>query len=323
MERKIVGFLFFFFLLISPPSSGKVVDRVVGVVNGEVITLSDLDEAMTRYGKAALQQGKSNPLDREIKLSQVRKEVLEMLIEEKLLERIALRYGIKVKDEEVDKTIEKMKKEGRITDAQMRRELASQGFTLEGYRHFLKAQIRKARIIENFIKPKISMDEEKIKKYYINHRERYQRPPQVRVSQILVKAPPNATPEELEVAEAKMKRVLQKLREGMQFAEVAILYSEDPAASSGGDLGFFKKGEMIPALEEVVFGLEVGEVSGVIRTSHGLHLFKVTEKREGRVIPYEQIKEQVMEDYYLSEVKRLYAKWLEDLRNRSNVEVKF
>ncbi|MBW2039001.1 MAG: peptidylprolyl isomerase, partial [Deltaproteobacteria bacterium] len=268
MEKRVFCLLFVFFLLMPFPSAGKVLDRVVGVVDGEVITLSDLEEAMGRYGKATLGSEK-NPLEREIRLSQVRKEVLEMLIEEKLLQKVALRFGIKVKDEEVEKTIERMKREGKITDAQMETELTSQGFTLEGYRHFLKAQIRKARIIQNFIKPKISMDEGKIREYYRHHVKRYQRPPQIRVRHILIKVPPDASPEGLEMAKEKMKRVLQRLREGAEFEEVAILYSEDPSARSGGDLGFFKKGEMVPALEEVVFKMETGEVSGVIRSSQG------------------------------------------------------
>jgi parvulin-like peptidyl-prolyl isomerase len=120
-----------------------------------------------------------------------------------------------------------------------------------------------------------------------------------------------------------MEKVFKRLQEGTNFEEVALLYSEDPSARSGGDIGFFTKGEMMPALEEVVFAMEVGEVSGVIRSSHGLHLLKVTERKEGEPIPYGEIKERVEEDYYRAELERLYAKWLQDIRNRSNVEVKF
>lgn len=321
MGRKFFCVLLTLFLLIPFPSTGKVLDRVVAVVDGELITLSDLDEAMARYGKATVRSVK-NPLEREIRLSQDRKEVLERLVEDKLLQKVAIRFGIKVKDEEVERTIERIKQKGRITDAQMERELVSQGFTLDGYRLFLKAQIRRARIIERLIKPKVSMDEKRILEYYHNHRRRYQGPARVRVSHILIKVAPDATPEQLEMAKEKMNKVLQRLREGAEFEEVAILYSEHLSARSGGDLGFFKKGEIIPAFEEVVFEMEVGEVSGVIRSSHGLHLLKVTERKVGAAKPYEQIREQVMEDYYRAEVERVYVKWLEDVKDRSNVEVK-
>jgi parvulin-like peptidyl-prolyl isomerase len=294
----------------------------VGVVDGDVITLSDVDEAMTRYGKVDVGNEK-NPLDKEIRLSQARREVLEMLIEERLLRKAARSYGIKVKDEEVDKAIERVRESNRMTNAQMERELARQGFTLEAYRHFLRTQIVKARTIEYLIKPKISMDDEQIRAYYQRNIREYQRTSQVRVSHILVKVSSNATPEEVEMASRKMNRILQRLREGVKFEEVAMLYSEDLSARSGGDIGFFKRGEMVRVLEEVVFEMEAGEVSGVIRSGNGLHLLKVTEKTGGKPIPYEQIKERVTEQYYRAAVERDYAKWLADFRNRSNVEIKF
>jgi peptidyl-prolyl cis-trans isomerase SurA len=294
---------------------------VVGVVNGEVITLSDLDEAMPKYGKAnILDEG--NPLDKEIKLRHARKEVLEMLIEERLLQRVAQRFGIKVEDVEVDKAIEGIKQQENINDEKMAEEIAAQGFTLQGYRHFLTAQIRKAKIIEVAIIPNISMAEEKTREYYQSHMDNYQFPG-VRVSQILIQVPPEATSKDWEQAKKKMEMVLQKLQKGTSFEALASRYSGDPAsARSGGDLGFFKKGEMVPALEAVVFSLETGELSGIIPSAQGYHIFMVTEKRAGSIAPYEEIKEQVREDYYREEVTKLYAKWLEDLKKRSNVEVK-
>lgn len=322
MLKKISGLLFISFLLIPASSAGTVLDQVVGVVDGEVITLSDLDEAMARYGKANLSDG-MNPLDRKIRLSRARKEALEMLIEDKLLQKVALSSGVKVTDEEVDKTIAKMKEEGGVTDLQMEKELASQGFTLEGYRHYLKVQIRRTRIIESLIKPKVSMEEGMIRKYFQDHGERYLPPPQIRVDHILITVPPDAPPKEVEQAKERMEKVLRLLNEGAAFEEVARLYSDDPSASSGGDLGFFEKGEMRPELEEVVFAMGVDEVSGVMRSSQGFHLFKVTEKNVGKEpLPYEEVKEKVMGDYYRSEVERLYTKWLEDLKERLKVEVK-
>jgi peptidyl-prolyl cis-trans isomerase SurA len=321
MVKKLFPIVLVFTLLIPFPVAGKVCDRVVGVVNGQVITLSDLDEAMPKYGKAnILDEG--NPLDKEIKLRHARKEVLGMLIEERLLQGVAQRFGIKVEDAEVDKAIEVMKQQNNINDEKMAEEVAAQGFTPQGYRHFLAEQIRKARIIEIAIKPNISMAEEKIREYYQSHLDNYLFPT-VRVSQILIQLPPEATPKDWEQAKKKMDMVLQKLKKGASFEELASLYSGDPAsAHSGGDLGFFKKGEMVPALEAVVFSLEKGELSGVIPSAQGLHIFKVTEKRAGSVALYEEIKEQVREDYYREEVTKRYAKWLDDLKKSSNVEVK-
>jgi parvulin-like peptidyl-prolyl isomerase len=120
-----------------------------------------------------------------------------------------------------------------------------------------------------------------------------------------------------------MEKVVQGLKKGATFEEMADLYSEDKGtAHAGGDMGFFTKGEMIPSLEEVVFGMGVGDVSRVMESQLGLHLFKVTDKRRGPLPAFEDIKNQVMQDYYQEEATGLYAKWLEDLKARSDIEMK-
>jgi peptidyl-prolyl cis-trans isomerase SurA len=321
MAKSMLQIILIIVLVIPFPAMGKVLDSVVGVVDGDVITLSDLDEAMPWYGKANILNG-GNALDKEIKLRQAHKEVLDMLIEERLLQRVAQRFGIKVEDAEVDRAIEQMQQGVNATKEVMTQELAAQGFTPEGYRHFLKAQIRKSRIIEAAIRPTISMAEDKIREYYQNHKNNYLFP-QVRVSQILIQVPTEATPKDWEQAKEKMETVLQSLKKGTPFEELASRYSDDKTtASSGGDLGFFQKGEMVPMIEAVVFRMQKGEVSEVIQSSHGFHILKVTDVRAGSIAPFEEIKAQVTEDYYREEVTRLYAKWLDDLKNRSKVEVK-
>jgi peptidyl-prolyl cis-trans isomerase SurA len=321
MVKSMFQMILIFSLLIPFPAAGKVLDSVVGVVDGDVITLSDLDEAMPRYGKANI-IAEGNPLDKEIKLRQARKEVLDMLIEERLLQRVAERFGITVEDAEIDKTIEQMQQGANVNEEIMAQELATQGFSLEGYRYFLKTQIIRARIIEATIRPTVSMAEEKIREYYQNHKNNYLFP-EVRVSQILIQVPTEATPKDWEQAKEKVETVLQSLRKGTPFEELASRYSDDTtSASSGGDIGFFKKGEMIPMLEAVVFRMQEGDVSEVIQSSQGFHLLKVTEIRAGSIAPFEEIKAQVTDDYYREEVMRLYTKWLDDLKNRSNVEVK-
>lgn len=321
MMKSMLQMILILFLLIPCTAAGKVLDSVVGVVDGEVITLSDLDEAMTLYGKGNILDT-GNALDKKIKLRQARKEVLDMLIEERLLQRVAQRFGIMVEDTEIDMAIERMQQQANVNKEKMVQELTDQGLTLEGYRHFLAAQIRKARIIEAAIKPTVAMTEEKIRGYYQNHKNNYLYP-EARVSQILIQVSPESTPKEWEQAKEKVETVVQDLRKGTPFEELASRYSDDtPSAASGGDLGFFKRGEMIPMLEAVVFRMQPGEVSEVVQSSQGLHIFKVTDMRAGSLASFEEIKAQVTEDYYREAVTRLYTKWLDDLKNRAKVEVK-
>jgi parvulin-like peptidyl-prolyl isomerase len=319
--KRLFPWVFIFFLLMLSSSSGKICDQVVAVMDGEVITLSEVNDAMPRYGKAnILDEG--NLLDKEIRLRQARKEVLDLMIEEKLLQRVASRFGIKIEEADVDKTLERIRVEGFKSDEAMKKDLAAHGFTLEGYRHFLTVQIRRARIIEAIIKPDVSMAEDKLREYYQSHAANYISP-EVRVSQIVIQVPAEATAKDWQTAKSKMERVLQEIKKGAAFEKVAALYSDDAvSASSGGDLGFFAKGEMVPMLEEVVFNLDVGKMSGVIQSTQGLHLLKVTDRKPGSIPPYEEAKPRVMADYYQEQVTKLYAKWLQDLKARSNVEIK-
>jgi parvulin-like peptidyl-prolyl isomerase len=290
-------------------------------MDGEVITLSEVNDAMPRYGKAnILDEG--NLLDKEIRMRQARKEVLNMMIEEKLLQRVASRFGIKIEDADVNKAMERIRMEGFKSDEQMKKDLAAHGFTLEGYRQFLAIQMRRARIIEAIIKPDVSMAEDKLKEYYQSHAVNYVSP-EVKVSQILIQVPAEPTAKDWQVARKEMEGVLQEIKKGVTFEKMAALHSDDEAsARSGGDLGFFTKGEMIPMLEEVVFNLKVGETSGVIQSTQGLHLLKVTDRKPGSIPPYEEAKERVMLDYYQEQVTKLYTKWLRDLKARANVEIK-
>jgi len=321
MMKRLFPWVFIFFLLMLSSSSGKIVDQVVAVMDGEVITLSEVNDAMPRYGRAnILDEG--NLLDKEIRLRQARKEVLDLMIEEKLLQRVANRFGIKVEEADVDKAMERIRLEGFKSDEQMKKDLAAHGFTLDGYRHFLMVQMRRVRIVEAIIKPDVSMAEDKLKEYYQSHAANYV-VPEVRVSQILIQVPVETTAQDWQAAKKKMERALQEIKKGVAFEKVAALYSDDAvSARAGGDLGFFAKGEMIPMLEEVVFNLEVGGMSGVIQSSQGLHLLKVTDRKPGLIPPYEEAKPRVMADYYQQEVTRLYTKWLQDVKARSNVEIK-
>jgi parvulin-like peptidyl-prolyl isomerase len=319
--KRVVPLVFIFFLLMLSSSPGKISDQVVAVMDGEVITLSEVNDAMPRYGRAnILDEG--NLLDKEIRLRQARKEVLDLMIEEKLLQKVASRFGIKIENADVDKAMERIRVEGFKNDEEMKKDLAAHGFTLEGYRQFLTVQIRRARIIEAIIKPDVSMAEDKLREYYQSHAANYIAP-EVRVSQILILVPAEATAKDWQTAKSKMEKALQEIKKGVTFDKVAALYSDDAvSARSGGDLGFFTKGEMVPMLEEVVFNLDVGKISGVIQSLQGLHLLKVTDRKPGSIPPYEEAKPRVMADYYQEQVTKLYAKWLQDLKARSNVEIK-
>lgn len=310
---KAAASLFALLLLLSV-AQGKVVEGVAGVIGGKVYTFFDLERAARDFGIAP-ERGQ-NPLDEELKKKAFYRRVWERVVEREILDREAKRLGIEPKEEEIQKILEDLKKKYGLGDAELAIELRRQGFDPETYPGYLKTQLEKARVIDLLIRPKVNPSEEDLLAYYNAHRDRYTAPSQVRLSQIFISLSDKTERE----ARAKLERVLEELEAGRPFEEVARAYSEDPAAPEGGDLGYLELDALDPAVREEVETLEVGEVTPVIRSSRGYHILLLTDKKGEDPMPFEAVRERVMEDYYREELEKRYRSWLEEAKGKYGVK---
>jgi peptidyl-prolyl cis-trans isomerase D len=143
----------------------------------------------------------------------------------------------------------------------------------------------------------LASNAERVREAYDERAEEYDRPEQVRARHILVRLPDDADAETEAAARETMDAIVKRIREGADFVDVALEVSEDPGSKDqGGDLGFFPRGRMVPPFEEAAFSLEPGVVSEVIRTTHGLHLIRVEEKRAAMVVPFEEVRDEIARD---------------------------
>jgi parvulin-like peptidyl-prolyl isomerase len=115
---------------------------------------------------------------------------------------------------------------------------------------------------------------------------------------------------------------LEKIKGGEDFGEMALLYSQDATAKDRGELGYFRKGELLPAFEKEALRLRIGEVSGIIRTEYGFHLIKLLDRRGGDAPPFEEIKEKVHADYLEREKENAIQQFLSTLKEKSVIEIK-
>jgi parvulin-like peptidyl-prolyl isomerase len=130
-------------------------------------------------------------------------------------------------------------------------------------------------------------------------------------------------PEQVRGIRRKSQKVLERIKEGADFAKMAMEYSEDTSTrKEGGDLGYFKKGELLPALEREASKLQIGEVSGLIRTELGFHILKLLDRKGGEAPPFEEIKEKVEADYYEKEIEKALQQFLSKLKEKSIIEIK-
>jgi parvulin-like peptidyl-prolyl isomerase len=143
-----------------------------------------------------------------------------------------------------------------------------------------------------------------------------------RPAQILFALPKDATPQEVLKIRTKCQTVLDKIKGGEDFGEMALLYSEDASSKDRGDLGFFKKGELLPVLEKEVLRLKVGEVSGMIRTDFGFHLIKLLDRKGGGPSPFEEVKERVWQDCYEAETQKSLRQFIDGLKEKAVIEIK-
>jgi parvulin-like peptidyl-prolyl isomerase len=177
-------------------------------------------------------------------------------------------------------------------------------------------------LIQSAVKAVPKPSEKELKEYYQRNADGYRTPVSFRPGHILFVIPKGATPEEIREIKKKCQKVLDKIRRGEDFRELAILYSEDVSAKEGGDLSYFKKGELLPGLEKEILRLKVGEVSGIVRTEFGFHIVKLYDRKGGNPLPFEEVKGNVEAEYYTQETENALKNYLAILKEKSIIEIK-
>ena len=286
----------------------------VAVVNGAVITRTDFDRAVSFAKQRALQTGK--PVDD----AQLNRGVLEQLIGTALLYQESKKEGIKVDQKAVDERLEQWKKQF-PNEEEYKKAMSNANLSVPQ----MKQDITKGMTIEKFIVErfvdKTTVPEKEIKAYYESRLNLFKQPEQVKASHILIKVDPKAKESEKEDALKKIRDIQKKQVKGDDFAKLAKEYSQGPSNAKGGDLGYFKRGQMVPAFEEVAFKLKPGEVSDIVKTRFGYHLIKVVDKKPESTIPYEEIKDRLGQYLKQEIVQKELKQLVEKLRKEAKVEM--
>jgi len=172
------------------------------------------------------------------------------------------------------------------------------------------------------VRAKIQVSEKDMREYYNAHPEKFQKDETLHARQIFFKVPEGATEAERKRIAATATTVLVEARNGKNFAELAKKYSDDASAKDGGDLGTFKKGEMLPEFDNVLSKLKPGEVSDVFDTQSGLHIVRLEGRSQGELVPFENVKNELDEALYKKKSEERFNQWLADLRKSASIEIK-
>lgn len=318
--KKFAGLVFIIAVLLTQPLFGEIVDRIVAVVNDEIITMSDLNQAIEPYRKK-IEETSREP-ERGKVLADARATLLRTLIDASLIEQEAKKNGISVKDEEVTAAINDILKRRNISAEDFVRGLAGEGLSFESYKKDVKKKMVRMRLIRRAIKSRIIVTDKEIGEYYSSHRQDYEGKEAVRIKQILLIFPKGAGEETKEKLGKDMENIHERLKNGEPFDMLAANYSQGPAAAAGSDLGFIEKGMMLPEVENAAFNLGIDEISGAIRSAVGFHIIKVVDKRGAGLKPIETVREEIQAKMEEQKMEKKFEEWLESLRKKSYIEIK-
>jgi peptidyl-prolyl cis-trans isomerase SurA len=194
---------------------------------------------------------------------------------------------------------------------------------MKSYREFLGKQISRGRLMQMRVATKVKVTEEDLKAAYAQYSKLEGEEFEVHARHILVAVDPKTTPEQVEGARKKAEAIAEEARRpGMNFEALAKARSEGPSREDGGDLGFFRRGVMVPAFEQAAFSLKVGEVSDPIRTNFGWHVLKVEERRVVGVTPYEEMRAKLEQQLRQQKTEKFVDQYVQELRRKAVIEVK-
>jgi len=319
MKRFFLLFVFFLFFHGPISFSEAVVDRVVAVVNQEIITLSEVEKWTNPLKQEIVTKDR---LEKQDRVETLCRQVLEKLIEEKLIDQEVKKSGIKISSKEIEATLEEIKRRNAVTQEGLEKALAVEGLTLETYKEQVGKSLQRKKLISWSVKVEARDGEKELREFYQKNMDRYRTNETYRPSHILFAIPKEATPEEMGEIRRKAQKVLERIKGGEDFGEMALLYSEDASSKNRGDLGFFKKGELFPAFEREALRLKVGEVSGIVRSEFGFHIIKLLNRKGMDPFPFEEVQERVKADYYESEMEKAFEQYVSTLKEKAVIEIK-
>jgi peptidyl-prolyl cis-trans isomerase SurA len=267
-----------FFLLLALPLAGEaqrmtLVDRIVAIVNKEVITASELDEAVDMAQRELRRRG--TPLPERAVLE---RQMLERLVLNKAQLQLARSSGLRVDELQLDRAVQRIAEGNKMTLADFRKVLERDGVSFEGWREQVREQMLLARLREREVDDRVQVSDTELDLFLEQTKNR---PDAVEynLAHILVRVPDQASPERIEAARSRAEKALAEARAGVDFATLAASFSDAPDALQGGALGWRNEGRLPELFASALAKLEPGQVSAVLRSPAGFHILKLVERR--------------------------------------------
>lgn len=302
-----------------PPGATRV-NGIAAIVNDDIITFRQL----LRESESAIQEAQKKGVLDDKARHNVREMVLQRLIDKLLTEQKVKELGIKIGDEEIRQAIDDVKRQNNnMSQSQLETALKGQGYTMTQYEAQIREQLERLRLVSMEVRSKVYVSDKEAEEYYQANLSKYAEDEQFKARHIFIKVDEKAPADQIQQAMSRALKVLYEAKQGKDFAELARQYSDDPAAKKdGGDLGTFKRGEMLPELEKAILPLKPGEVGELVSTPSGLHIVKLEERSNTKYKPFETVKADIREMLYRKKQDERFTAWLKELRTKASIIIK-
>ena len=290
--------------------------KIIAVVNDDVITEADLDTALSSVRDELKKEYSGPELDR--KLEEARNELLNQMIDDKLILQEAKKKGVIVGDSEIDERFKEVKSRFPSEDI-FYSEVQKAGITTEVLKNRYRENIMMGKLVTHEVKDKVVVTPAEIEKYYEQHREELKAPESVKLRGIMLRFDDKNTPESVK---QKAEDIIKLAGEGRDFGELAKLYSQDSKASEGGEFGTVERGQLRGEFDKVIFNLKPGGISEPIKTDTGYFIFKIDEKSESHVRPLAEAREDIEDIIFREKAQKRYQDWIAKLKRDAFIQIK-
>jgi peptidyl-prolyl cis-trans isomerase SurA len=297
--------------------NATVVEDVIVRVNDQIISRSDLERGQQQLATELQQTNASTE-----EASDRQKNLLRDMIDQQLLLSRGKELGLNA-DAEVIRRLDDIRKQNHMdTMEDLEKAARSQGVSFEDFKANIRNGVITQQVVRDEVGRHLQMTQAQEQAYYDAHKQDFAQPEQVRISEILIPLPADATDDAVAQAQKKADDVSAQIISGSKFEDLAKTYSGGQTADRGGDLGLFKRGTLAKTLEDQTFGLKPGQVTAPIRTKQGFVILKVTEHQEAGVPAMKDIETQIQEAMYSEEMQPALRAYLTKLREEAYVEIK-
>jgi peptidyl-prolyl cis-trans isomerase SurA len=306
----IVSLYCFLFLIIAVHSAYAItVDRILATVGDEIITYAEYQKFV-------------NGMENAEKKDSVDEKILRILIEDKLMLSEAQKMGIDVSDTEVDQSVAELKDQHGLSPEGLKEMLVAEGLNEPGFRTIMKDKMKVSKLISMEIDSKIFVTDEEKNEYYKAHAMDYMdKPENIELKAVFLGLEDNASVTEVTDLKRKALKIVSLLRHGDNFEQIVEEYSDEPLKSLGGTMGTFKKGMLVPLLNNVAFTLKEGEISDPVWVKQGAYILRVVKKSGDGFQTFEAVKESIAKKIFMQKRENLMNDWIKKLWEKSLVKV--